>query len=252
MTSTRLPRQRLAQGFAASLLATACLWAAADEATIRKNLADRMPNLPKIDEITKTPMPGLFEVRMGSDLLYTDETGSFLIEGSVYDTKTKTDLTKARIDKLTAIDFASLPWKDAMVVKQGNGSRKLVVFADPNCGYCKRIERDLLAVKDVTIYTFLIPILGADSVIKTRDIWCSKDAQKTWRAWMIDGATPPKNMQKCDTAAIDRNLELSRKYKITGTPAVVFEDGSRAPGAIPADKIEQQMVAAAANLTKKN
>jgi len=249
-TPRTLPSRR-SQALLAAAICAASVSALADEAAIRKNLAEHMPNLPKIDEISKTAMPGLYELRMGSDLLYTDENGNYLIEGSVFDTRNKVDLTKARTDKLTAIDFASLPLKDAMVGKQGNGSRKMVIFADPNCGYCKRIERDLLAVKDVTIYTFLIPILGADSVTKSRDIWCSKDSQTAWRNWMIDGETPRKSIGKCDTAALDRNLELSRKYKITGTPAVVFEDGTRVPGAIAADKIEKQLVASAA-ASKKN
>ncbi|HSI60797.1 MAG TPA: DsbC family protein [Ideonella sp.] len=250
----KTPRTRpagLPLALLAALLCAGSFPASADEAAIRKNLADHMPSLPKIDEVSKTAIPGIYELRMGTDLLYTDENGNFLIEGSVFDIRNKVDLTKARIDKLTAIDFAALPLKDAMVGKQGNGSRKLVIFADPNCGYCKRIERDLLAVKDVTVYTFLIPILGADSVTKSRDIWCAKDSQATWRSWMIDGATPPKMMAKCDTAALDRNLELSRKYKITGTPAVVFEDGTRVPGAIATDKIEKQLVASAA-ANKKN
>ena len=120
------------------------------------------------------------------------------------------------------------------------------MFADPNCGYCKRIERDLLSLKDVTIYTYLLPILGPDSTTKTRDIWCAKDGAKTWRAWMIDGVTPAKSPATCDTAAIERNLELGRRYKVNGTPAVVFEDGTRAPGAIPADRLEQRMKEASA------
>lgn len=233
---------RSALGLALSLASLLALPAQADEAAIRKALADRMPGLPKIDEVLRTPMPGLYEVRMGTDIVYTDETGGYLIEGSLYDTRTRTDLTKARIDKLTAIDFDQLPLKDALVVRQGNGSRKLVVFADPNCGYCKRLEKDLLNVKDVTIYTYLIGILGADSTAKVRDIWCTKDAMKTWRSWMIDGVTPPRNMEaKCDTAALERNLELARKHKVNGTPAIVFEDGSRAPGAMPAAQIEKQL-----------
>ena len=215
--------------------------ASADEAVIRKNLADRMPQLPTIDEVSKSPVPGLWELRLGTDILYTDDQGNYVIEGALFDTKAKVDLTKARIDKLTAIDFASLPLKDAMVQKQGNGSRKLVVFADPNCGYCKRLERDLLQVKDVTIYTFLLPVLGADSNTKSRDIWCHKEAQKTWRSWMLDGVTPPKSSDKCDTAAIERNLALGKKHRVQGTPAVVYEDGTRSPGAVPAALIEKQL-----------
>jgi thiol:disulfide interchange protein DsbC len=231
-------------GWALSAAVLLAVPALADEAAIRKNLADRMPGLPKIDEVTKTPMSGLYEVRMGTDVVYTDENASFLIEGSLYDTKSRTDLTKARVDKLTAIEFDQLPTRDAMVVKQGNGSRKIAVFADPNCGYCKRLEKDLLNVKDVTIYTYLVGILGADSTAKARDIWCTKDTMKTWRSWMIEGVTPPRTMDpKCDTTALERNLELAKKHKVNGTPAIVFEDGSRSPGALPAAQIEKQLQA---------
>jgi thiol:disulfide interchange protein DsbC len=227
----------------AGLLAGAV--ALADEAAIRKNLAERLPNLPKIDELSKTPIPGLWEVRIGTDLVYTDDNGNYLIQGSLIDTKTRADITQARIDKLTAIDFASLPLADAMVIKQGSGARKMAVFVDPNCGYCKRFERDLLAVKDVTIYTFLYPILGPDSTAKSRDIWCAKEPAKAWRAWMIDGTAPPKNVGKCDTAALDRNTEFGQKHRINGTPGVVFENGTRAPGAVPAAELEKLLGAAA-------
>jgi thiol:disulfide interchange protein DsbC len=219
--------------------------AQADEASIRKNLTERLPNFPSIDEISKTPIPGIFEVRIGNEVLYTDENGQHLIEGSLIDTKSRTNLTEARIAKLTQIDFASLPLQDAILIKQGSGARKLVVFGDPNCGYCKRLERDLLALKDVSIYTFLYPILGPDSNVKSRDIWCSREPAKVWRSWMVDGATPPKAIGKCDSAALERNLALGNRHRVRGTPAVVFEDGSRAPGAIPADQLESRIVAAA-------
>ena len=133
-----------------SLLALAAMLAgpaAAQEAVIRKNLAERLPNFPKIDEVTKTPIPGLWEVRIGHDLLYTDEQGNHVIQGTLFDTRAKVNLTDQRLDKLTAIEFDKLPFKDAMVVKQGSGARKMAVFADPNCGYCKRFERDLLAAR---------------------------------------------------------------------------------------------------------
>ena len=218
--------------------------AQADDAAIRKNLAERLPNFPKIDEISKTAIPGLFEVRIGTDIVYSDESGNFLVQGNLIDTRTRTDLTQARIDKLTAIDFASLPLKDAVLIRQGSGARKVVVFSDPNCGYCKRLERDLLALKDVSIYTFLYPILGPDSTSKSKDIWCAKDPGKVWRAWMVDGQAPAKITGACDTAAIDRNTDMGKKFKVQGTPAVVFEDGSRAPGAIPAAQLESRMAAA--------
>ncbi len=237
-----LPKLRLG---ALALLLTITATARADDAAIRKNLAERLPNLPKIDEISKTPIPGLYEVRIGTELLYVDEHADHLIQGSIIDVRTRTDLTQARIDKLTAVDFATLPMKDAMLIKQGSGARRLVIFADPNCGYCKRIERELVTLKDVSIYTFLYPILGPDSNVKSKDIWCSKEPAKAWRAWMIDGQAPAKAAASCDTAALERNIALGQKYRVQGTPGVLFEDGTRAPGAIPAAQIEQRLQAAA-------
>jgi thiol:disulfide interchange protein DsbC len=215
----------------------------ADDAAIRKAIAERYPELPKIDEISKTPIPGLYEIRFGADLYYTDEQGNHLIEGTLIETKTRTNLTEARIAKLSAIDFASLPLKDAIVWKQGTGARKLVVFADPNCTYCKRFERELQSVKDVTVYTFLYPILGGDSPDKSRNIWCAKDNTKAWRDWMINGTAPARAMGACDTAALARNVELGKKHKVNGTPALVFEDGRRVPGAMATEQLEKQLVA---------
>lgn len=226
----------------------------AQEAVIRKTLAERVPRLPKIDEVRATPVPGLFEVRYGgTEILYTDAKGEFVLQGSLIDTKSMTNLTDQRIEKLTAVDFADLPLKDAITYKQGSGARKMAVFVDPNCGYCKRFERDLLQVKDVTIYTFIMPILGPDSNVKARDIWCSKEPAKSWRAWMIDGQAPTRNLGTCDAAALDRNVEFGHKYRVNGTPGIFFEDGTRRPGALPLEQVEKLLVAAAsAGATKKN
>ncbi|WP_395140793.1 DsbC family protein [Schlegelella aquatica] len=230
---------------AAALLACVAPFAAAQEATIRKNLAERLPNLPTIDEVTKTPVAGLYEVRIGTDVLYTDAEGNYLIQGQIFDTKARRNLTEERLAKLTAIDFASLPLKDAVVWKSGNGKRKLAVFADPNCGYCKRFERDLQSVKDVTVYTFLYPVpIGADSVEKSHAVWCARDRLKAWQDWMLRDVPPPQGA-KCDTGAVTRNTEFARKHRITGTPTLVFEDGTRVPGAIGADQLEQRLAQAA-------
>jgi thiol:disulfide interchange protein DsbC len=215
----------------------------AQEAVIRKNIAERLPDFPKIDEVTKTPIPGIYELRIGTEVLYSDERGEHILQGELIDTRTRANLTQARIDKLTAIDFASLPLKDAIVWKQGTGARKLVVFADPNCGYCKKLERDMQQVKDVTVYTFLYPILGGDSPDKSRDIWCAKDSAAVWRAWMINGTPVPRSMGACDTGALQRNVALGRKFRVTGTPALVFEDGKRVPGALAPDQVEKQLAA---------
>jgi thiol:disulfide interchange protein DsbC len=221
-----------------AVLTAVTLGAWAQEATIRKNLAERLPNLPKIDEISKTPMPGLFEVRFnGTDLFYTDAQGNFLLQGSLIDTRSRVDLTEQRVNKLTAIAFADLPIKDAFTIVRGNGKRKMAVFEDPNCGYCKRFERDRAPLDNVTVHLFLYPILGADSAEKSRNIWCAKDKAKAWNDWMLEDITPAE--AKCDTAPLQRNVEFGRKARITGTPTIIFADGSRVPGAIPADRIEK-------------
>ena len=239
-----------------SLLAAALLAAFsagplfAQEAAIRENLAKTIPKLPKIDEVRPSPIPGVFEVRYGgTEILYTDAKGEHVIQGEIIETKTMTNLTEQRIDKLTAVDFDKLPVKDAFVIKQGTGARKIAVFVDPNCGYCKRFERDMVNVKDVTIYTYLLPILGPDSTAKAKDIWCAPDKAKSWRAWMIDGVVPARNMGgACDTAALERNTDFARRFRINGTPALIFEDGTRKPGALPGDQVEKLLVAA----TKKS
>lgn len=217
--------------------------AAPGEAAIRETLAARIPDLPKIDEISRTPVAGLYEVRIGTDLIYSDERGQYLVQGNLIDTASRSNLTQERIEKLTAIDFATLPTADAMVWKVGTGARKVAYFADPNCGYCKRFERDIAEARDVTLYIYLLPILGPDSLAKSRDVWCAKDRTATWRAWMLEGTAPPKAADSCNTEALERNLALSRKHRINGTPALVFEDGKRIPGAMSAQQFEQQLQA---------
>jgi thiol:disulfide interchange protein DsbC len=211
------------------------------EAAIRKNLAERLPTMPKIDEITKTPMAGLYEVRTGMELYYTDAEGSFLLHGSLIDTKQARNLTEERQEKLMQIDFSSLPVKDAFTIVRGNGKRKLAVFEDPNCGYCKRFERELQKVDNVTVYMFLYPILGPDSTDKSRNLWCSRDKGRAWQDWMVrDQAAAAGN---CDAAAVTRNVEFGRKYRITGTPTLIFADGTRVPGAIGLKDVEKYLAA---------
>jgi thiol:disulfide interchange protein DsbC len=236
--SARLPRFTLA--LAAALL---CAQAAQAQnvALIKKNLAERLPNFPPPDEITKSPIPGLYELRVGLQIFYVDEQADHVIEGEMLETRSRTNLTQARVEKLSRIDFAALPLKDAIVWKNGSGKRRIAVFADPNCGYCKQFERTLQEVKDVTVYTFVIPILGGDSPDKSKAIWCAKDNTAAWRSWMLEAKAPARLMAACDASAIERNLAFSKKYRVNGTPAVFFEDGSRVPGALPAAEVEKKL-----------
>jgi len=211
------------------------------EATIRKNLSERIPQIPRIEEITRSPMAGLYEIRLSTnEIYYSDAEGNFLIQGSLIDTKSKRNLTEEREAKLSAIDFGTLPFKDAITIVRGNGKRKLAVFEDPNCSYCKRFERDLAKVDNVTIYLFLYPILGDDSMTKSRNVWCAKDPAGAWSQVMTKEQTIPN--ANCNIAAIERNVEFGRKFKITGTPTLIAQDGARVPGAINTMQIEKMLL----------
>jgi thiol:disulfide interchange protein DsbC len=233
-----LIKTMLGAALAAMALATlATAPAQAQEATIRKNLGERVKALQKIDEVNRTPMNGLWEVRIGNEILYTDSEGNFLIQGSLIDAKQQRNLTEERIEKLSAIDFDQLPLKDAFTIVRGNGKRRMAVFEDPNCGYCKRFERDLQKVDNVTVHMFLYPILGGDSPDKSRNIWCAKDKAKAWQDQMVRDQVAPA--ATCDSGAIARNVEFGRKHRITGTPTLFFIDGSRVPGAVNSAQVEK-------------
>jgi thiol:disulfide interchange protein DsbC len=230
---------------AAAIAATVAVTAVArtpQENQIRQRLMERFAELKQIDEVSRSAMAGVYEVRVGTELYYTDaEASHLIIGGQILDTKTRRNLTEERVSKLTAIDFASLPLKDAIVWKTGSGARRIAVFSDPNCGFCKRFEQDLAKVKDLTVYTFLLPVLGDDSNEKSRAIWCAADRTAVWRDWMVDGMPPPRLDGKgCDTP-IDRNLALGKKHQVRGTPAIVFEDGVRVPGMLSAAQLEKQL-----------
>lgn len=228
----------------ASAALAASFSASAQEDVIRKSLAERIPQLQKIDEVSATPMQGLYEVRVGTDLFYSDAKGNYLIQGELIDTKARRNLTEDRMNQLTAVDFKQLPLKDAVTIVHGKGERKMAVFEDPNCGYCKRFERDLQTVDNVTIYLFLYPILSPDSAEKSRNIWCAKDQAGAWADHMLRDKVPAA--AQCDTSAVQRNLAFGRKYKITGTPTVIFTNNTRVPGAISAQEVEKNLAAAAA------
>ena len=230
--------------------ATLSLSATAQEDAIRKALAERIPQMDKIDEVRPTPMKGLYEVRIGTDLFYTDAKGDYVIQGELIDSKARRNLTEDRINKLTAVNFSALPLKDAVTIVRGDGKRKVAVFEDPNCGYCKRFERDLQQINNVTVYLFLYPILSPDSAEKSRNIWCSKDQSTAWQDQMVRDKPAPA--ASCDTSALQRNLAFGKKYKITGTPTLIFANGTRVPGAIGAQEVEKRLAEAASDTPSAN
>jgi len=238
--------------FAASfLLACAPGSAFADEASVRKAVeAFFAAPVPVVDSVIRIPQGGLYEVVLiNGQLFYTDETVGFIVDGRIVDTKTRRDLTEARLAKLSAVDFKTLPLDQAIKRVNGNGKRVIATFEDPNCTYCKKLGQELQKVKDVTIYTFLVPILAQDSDIKSRDIWCAKDKSAAWLDWIISGKTPAE--AKCDAAAIDRNVELAKKLRISGTPTLFLTDGTRLGGYRDAGDLEQALKEAVAKTGKK-
>lgn len=237
---------KLKQYLSAALLATIMTGVSmADEASLKKAIETAYPKF-KVDSVIKTPFPGLYEVFMGGQIVYTDEKLNFLIaEGRLVDAKTKRDLTGERLEELTKIDFGSLPLNQAIKVVKGNGSRKLVVFSDVDCPFCKRLEQNELAnIEDVTIYTFLYPIesLHPDAANKSRTIWCAPNRVKAWNDWVFNNKLPT-TAAKCDVP-LENVGELARKIGVTSTPTLFFADGKRLLGAQPYKDIERYLQAA--------
>lgn len=213
--------------------------ASAEVKDIADKLVQRIPQLKHIDEVSPTPMPGLYEVRIGTDIFYADAEGNYLIQGELIDVRAQRNLTEDRVNALTAIDFTKLPFEDAITLVRGNGERQMAVFEDPNCGFCKRFEREMEKVNNVTVHLFLYPILSRDSVEKSRNIWCAKDKAAAWSDYMLRDL-PPEDAS-CDVDALERNLALGRKHKITGTPTIIFSSNRRVPGMIPSAEVEKQL-----------
>lgn len=228
-----------------ALLALVCasFGAVASEATVKAALIKKYPEIP-VESVVKTPVPGIYEVFAGGQLIYTDENAAYLfVNASLIDSEKKVNLTEERMSKLTAIKFEQLPLNLAVKRVKGKGTRKLAYFADPNCGYCKKFEQDLKAINDVTIYTFLYPVLGPDSTEKAKSIWCSRDRIKAWDDQLVNGIAPTA-ATTCDTSAIEKTVAFGKQKNITGTPTMFFADGQRVPGAIPGEMIEQRLAAA--------
>jgi thiol:disulfide interchange protein DsbC len=218
------------------------------EDMVRERVTKKVPG--KVNSVRKMPF-GMFEVVIDSEIVYVDETADYLITGHVFDTRTQEDLTAKRSEEVLRVDFSSLPLQMALKRVRGDGSRPIAIFEDPNCGYCKKLERDIRTLDNATIYVFLYPILADDSVSKSAQIWCSKDPADAWVRLMIDGQQPEKAAEGCK-APTDDVLALGHRLSVVGTPTLVFADGRRAPGMVPLDKIQQMMDSASHPLAQHN
>lgn len=206
-------------------------------ASVKAAFEKEFPGI-SLDGVRATRFTGVYELRIGSDLLYTNEKVEYVMQGTLIDARNKEDLTAKRIDELTRVAFDSLPLESAIKQVKGDGSRKMAVFEDPNCGYCKRLHQTLEGMDNYTVYTLLFPILSPDSTVKARNIWCAADRVQAWRDQMLKNQAPPN--AQCETP-IEANLAFGRKLLVRGTPAIIFEDGSRVNGALPRDALEKRL-----------
>jgi thiol:disulfide interchange protein DsbC len=213
----------------------------AGEATIRAEMAKKFP-YSKIISISKTPYSGLYDVAFDDRLVYTDEKMNFLFSGNIFDLRTMKNLTEAREKQLYAIDFDALPFDVAIKNVKGNGKRRLAVFTDPNCPYCKKLELEMADLTNLTIYIFVFPILPG-SEEKAKVIWCSSDRLKTWEDHML-WSIEPQSDKACDTSALSKITMHAKKLGISVTPTLIFEDGVIRPGTMKLDLIEEHLTGA--------
>jgi thiol:disulfide interchange protein DsbC len=226
-----------------SLLLLASIPAHAGEKEVRQAFQKNFPDTP-ISSISKTPYSGLYEVVVDGQAAYVSGDGKYLMLGNIIDLETKRNITAARNAKLMEVKWNTLPLDKAIKEVRGNGSRKLAVFSDADCPYCRKLEPELEKLSNVTIYTFLYPIEGLhpDAVPTSKQIWCEKDRLKAWKAYMLRGEEP-KSKGDCPNP-VNEIVALGNKLKVSGTPTLIFENGQRIPGYVPADKLDQMLTAA--------
>jgi thiol:disulfide interchange protein DsbC len=231
--------------FASLALAATLLFAAtaqANESVIRKALTQQFPGA-QISAVTKTPYSGLFEVYLDGQLIYVDAKAQYVFAGDVIDLKNRSNLTQARLNQLQAIKWDSLPLGDALKTVKGKGERKLVVFSDVDCPYCRKFEAELAKVDNITVYTFLYPIEGLHpkAVQTSKQIWCAPDRNKAWDDYITRGSVPA-NDGKCANP-VDATVALGARLKVSGTPTLFFANGQRVPGMVPAAQLERLLAA---------
>lgn len=236
--------------FIGIMLLIASFAAHSDEAAVRKAFQLAFPKM-KVEEVTKTPYNGLYEIYAGGQLIYTDENFSFfIVDGRLIDVKNKRDITTERIEELSRIDFNILPLDQAIKVVKGNGSRKIAVFSDPDCPYCRQLEQEGLAsITDITVYVFLFPLdRHPDAANKARAIWCAPDRSKAWSNWMLKSYLPQASAS-C-SPPLEKIAALAQKIGVNSTPTLFLADGSRLNGAYPTEDIEKALNLASKKLQK--
>ncbi len=214
----------------------------ANEEALKEAIQPHFPGT-EIESLKKTSYLGLYEVVVGGEVFYTDEKADYFFFGHVIDSKTRTSLTNERLEEIKAarrVPLESLPLESANKVVKGNGKRQLAVFTDPNCPYCKQLEQALVNITDITIYTLLYPVLNGSAEL-SKKIWCSDDQIKAWDDFMLRGVAP--TAKDCETPLAEL-VKSGQKNKVSGTPTLIFGDGSIVGGMIPAAAIEDKLESA--------
>lgn len=209
------------------------------ETQVIKDRVEKMIGPNQVDMVTKSAYSGLYELVTKGGIYYTDKDAKYFIAGPVIDIATKKNLTEDRLSEVNKIDFNTLPLDKSIKYTKGDGSRVIAVFEDPNCGYCKMFRKEIHKLDNVTVYTFQYNILSPDSIIKSKNIWCSSDKIKVWDDWMINNVVPKEAEATC-VAPHEAVLALGQKIRITGTPAIFFKDGNRVTGMINSEQLEQK------------
>lgn len=222
----------------ASLLIFAAGAASADEAAVRRLLQGKLGDAT-IESVQHAPFGDLYEVVLrganGVQILYVDSEAGVILSGQAFDAKSGRNLTAERSRKLAAIKWSSLPFDDAITIVRGNGRRKIAVFTDPNCPYCKRFEKDLAKLDDSTVHIFLFPVIKPESVPETKAVWCSPDRAKAWRDLMLRDVQPVAAAD-CKTP-VEKLVALGRRLGANSTPTWFVESGERYSGALTFDDL---------------
>jgi thiol:disulfide interchange protein DsbC len=222
--------------------------AVADEAAVRRMMQSRLGAEGRIESVMRLPGPGLFEVVIrdaeGVRIIYTDERATVIVAGQLFDAGSGRNMTEERMRRLNAVDWNALPFEWAVTTTRGSGRRKIAVFSDPNCPYCKRFEKDLAKLDDITVHIFLYPVIKPESVTQTKSVWCSKDRAKAWNDLMLRDIQPAA-APDCDTP-VEKLVGLGRRLGANATPTWFLENGERYSGALPLEQLRALLDAAAA------
>ena len=228
------------------LLALALLAAPAiaDEARVRQAVEAKLGGM-KVDGVQPTPVAGIFEVRFqtpdGPRIVYSDSQGNYFFTGNLIEAKSDRDLTQERLQKLTSIEFDSLPLELAVKIQRGSGRRVLAMFSDPYCPYCRKLEQALLQIDDLTVYVFMYPVIRPDYADHSRAVWCSKDRAKSWlELAAYESVKVPAAGAKCANP-VDKVLELGRALRVNSTPTLYFANGERAGGGLPVAQLRAKL-----------